>query len=185
MEKQLFVVKERTEYMRLLTELSDVANETTRRMGVNINWLQCAVKGKFVYHFLPDAEDRWKVLHKIAQSVSESSNYSFGTISDTLSYLVNTSIEDEIFLHDKFVIPNLDNSAKSYIENLLIELYVSKTFIPRHVWFKYIKKEGDNWLTLNLSDAKKYSVERKVDRKFVTFTLSMIEESRENGFRNR
>ncbi len=165
MPKQILLVKEKIDYLELLKELASEAHKAVQLLGKDFAWLQFARKGINGYTFIENRERQFQILEKVAFKTSKNyQSYPLGVNIDLLSYLVNTTIRDEIFTHALKPHPQLNAVEKEYLNKQLIVPIHENYFIPRHPWFFTTEFTKQSWRAKDLTTGQLFKVKHSRDQ---------------------
>lgn len=176
------VIKYEAEYLNLLGDICQTAKETTKRIKKDIRWLQFA-------KWLPDGNylimtgktRQMDILSEITNEIiSRHSRLTSGRVADIISYLVNTSVAEEMATRSCKIPKNPNLAEKEYLNRLLIET-ISSTTIPDHSWFYPSPIVANSswglisWKAKNLADGNIVIIHRFFRRRYAYFQINTLE----------
>jgi|SRR3989344_3061617 len=171
MKKQLIIVKERLDYIKLIEDLHKISTKVTEELGEGLEWLQYAKVKNVGYTFINRSVKHWSALHRIASEVQkENPSFRYGFIVDELSYRVNTIIADEIYSAGQEPVKRQVTEEKHYLQELLIKvdpIYI----IPRHPWLMYTGKLKKDFIFKDLIAGNIYNAKKEIKNGFVVFNF--------------
>lgn len=177
MNKQIFIIKEKVNYLTLLGYLQQIATSKSKSLKRNVSWLQFAKKTKYCYRFLKNKERQWQILNELAQKAAQIyPDYTKGQIVDILANLVNITVKDIITLNKLKIINNIERYEKQYLNKLLIEIVNMPTYIPRYPWFisqSPIKNDSYHWLAKDLTIGEIVAVKKRKKEGFYFYEIGL------------
>jgi hypothetical protein len=170
MGSRLLIIKQKLDYLLLNKKLSETAEKVIRECKKDFKWLRYAEEENGVYKFLPNCEERWETLEKIAKQVKEQSDFSISYISKNLSYLVNTRVIDEIKKNNLNLERSIRDEYRYYLMSTLLDTRVVDKYIPGYYWLMINKKlYGDRYGVFDFSDCTTRIFDRRISKKYIFY----------------
>lgn len=165
-KNNLFIVKEAKSKIRLSRSLALAVQSKSKLLKKPIAWFQFAKKDHARWVFLEHKESQWKVLNSIVSEVApQYKEYTEGQISDILADLVNTQVIDIVYeIANRDEISRIQKDIR-YSHLFLIEITMSKYYIPRHPWLRFVSKRSAHvWVVRDMIKKQKFTVYRTTSR---------------------
>ena len=164
---QQLIVKERTSRIELLKFLAKEYRELIGRKSVKY-----AQRQRLGYRFSKDFDADYPKLFKITKNANQAfPEFEESEIAHILSYLVNTTVNDELIDHMTSFVYSRSRKQMHYFKKTLIETH-SKSFIPRHSWLmRFRQKSKLKWDVVNLINQKIYTVALTTKGKYCFYNI--------------
>ena len=119
--------------------MSEIVKDELQKVSKPFAWLAYAQKSDFGYSInfgSSDLDTRLIVLNKIAKATKKRmrNNFTLSQIVDRLSFLVNTSVKDEMGIRKIKLPGNISSKEKEYVTKSLIRAHYDGLYVSQIPW---------------------------------------------------
>lgn len=174
MKQYTLFVKERLQSFSLLKDIFSTAKNTVHHLGRGLSWLKFAQPTTYGYILLPDKDEQYETLKGICGEVrSLHPEHTHGKIADTISVLVNTTVQDCLEIRSVSRNEPQDETEQQFLNTQLITASVAESYVPRYPWFMVTEKtENNRWRAKDLVSNSMVTIQKFQDVNFYKYTIT-------------